>query len=100
MLGARQIGGEGEVERQPLLLQLAAGGFGFRNALLGEVRILPAGEEVFQIPVALAVAHEHKKTVVHSNCPFDELNFICWSMIFPENRDPLSGSCSVGEPKH
>ena len=35
-------------------------------ALLGEIGILPAGEEILQIPFALAVTHEHEKTVAHS----------------------------------
>ena len=31
--------------------------------LLGEVGVLPAGEQVLEVPIALAVAHEHEKTV-------------------------------------
>ena len=65
--GARQVRGEGDVERQPLRLQLAAGLLGLGDALLGEVRILPAGEQVLQIPFALAVTHEHEKTIAHSD---------------------------------
>jgi hypothetical protein len=65
MLGARQVRGEGDVERQPLRLQFAAGVLGFGDTLLGEVRVLPAGEQVFQIPFALAVPHKHEKTVAH-----------------------------------
>ncbi len=50
---------------KPLRLQLAAGFLGLGDALFGEVGILPAGEEVLQIPFALAVAHQHEKTVAH-----------------------------------
>ena len=76
MLGARQHRGEGDVERQALRLQFAAGLLGLGNALLGEIRILPAGEQILQIPFALAVTHEHKKTVAHSqNSVFDFVGF-------------------------
>ena len=50
---------------KPLRLQLAAGFLGFGDAQLGEVGILPAGEEILQVPFALAMTHQHKKTVAH-----------------------------------
>ncbi|MEH2618899.1 hypothetical protein V1285_003845 [Bradyrhizobium sp. AZCC 1620] len=65
MLRPCQVRGEGNVERQPLRLQLAAGLLGLGNALFGEIRVLPAGEQVFQIPFTLPVTHEHKKTFAH-----------------------------------
>jgi hypothetical protein len=65
MLGARQVRGEGNVERQALRLQFTAGVPCLGNALLGEVRIFPAREQVLQIPIALPVTHEHKKTFAH-----------------------------------
>src|SRR5262249_18444627 len=65
MLGAREHRGERDVELKALPPQLAAGVFRLRNALLRQVRILPAREQVFQIPFALAVTHEHEKTIAH-----------------------------------
>jgi hypothetical protein len=35
------------------------------NPLFGEIGILPAGEEILQVPFALAMTHEHEKTVGH-----------------------------------
>jgi hypothetical protein len=64
-LRALQCRGEGDVEGKPLRLELAAGLMGFLHALLGEVDIAPAGEQVFQIPFALAMPHEYEKTVRH-----------------------------------
>src|SRR5664280_1804924 len=37
----------------------------YGDALVGQVDIAPAGEQVLQVPVALAVTHEHEKTVGH-----------------------------------
>ena len=65
VLGARQHRGEGDVERETLRLQFAAGVFRLGNALFGEIGVLPAGEEILQIPFALAMPHEHKKTIAH-----------------------------------
>jgi hypothetical protein len=66
VLRACEHGREGNVERQPLRLQLAPGFLGLGDALRGEIGILPAGEKIFQVPFALAVTHEHEKTFVHS----------------------------------
>ena len=33
--------------------------------LLGQIDVAPAGEQVLQVPLALAVAHEHEKPVGH-----------------------------------
>ena len=49
----------------PLRLELAAGLARFGDALLGQVDVAPAGEQVLQVPLALAVAHEHEKAVGH-----------------------------------
>ena len=67
MLRALQDRREGDVEFQPLRLQLAAGVHCFCDPLLGQVRILPTGEEVLQVPFALAVPHQHKKAIAHCN---------------------------------
>src|SRR5260370_383080 len=65
VLRANQHRGKSDIEFQPLLFQLAAGFFRFSDALFCEIGILPAGEEVFQVPFALAVAHEYEKAVAH-----------------------------------
>ena len=49
---------------KPLRLELAAGRARLRDALLGQVDVAPAGEQVLQVPLALAVAHEHEKAFV------------------------------------
>src|SRR6185437_37942 len=59
-VGALEPRGERHVERDALRLELAAGGFCFLDALFGEVDILPACEQIFQIPVALAVPDKHE----------------------------------------
>ena len=63
--------GEGDIEMQPLRLEFFAGGTRLGDAFLGQTDIAPAGEQIFQIPIALAVAHEHEKPVTHSFFPFD-----------------------------
>ncbi len=65
VLRALEHRGKGDVERQRLCLQFAAGFPGFGDALLGEIGILPAGEEILQVPFALAMTQEHEKTVAH-----------------------------------
>ncbi len=62
---------EGDVEFYPLRLQLAAGFARFRNTLFGQVDVAPAGEKVFQVPVALTMPHEHKKAISHTQKSFN-----------------------------
>ena len=69
-LGPREVGGEGDVELHAHLLQAPAGIACLLDAEIGEARILPAGEQVLQVPFALAVADEHKKAVHVSASPF------------------------------
>lgn len=57
--------GEGRIEMQPFRLQRLTGALGFQHALLGQVGIPPAGEQVLQVPLALAMAHEHKNAFGH-----------------------------------
>src|SRR5262245_21564851 len=54
-----------DVEADALRLELAAGIARFRHAVLSEVDVLPAGEQVGQVPFALTMAHEHKQAVSH-----------------------------------
>src|SRR5690606_32734484 len=58
--------GESDIEGKSLRLQLAAGLLRFGDALRREIDVAPAREQVLQIPFALAVTHEHEKTVGHS----------------------------------
>ena len=66
VLSAGQRRGEGDVEGETLRFQLLAGGLGFGDTEFGEVGILPAREQVLQVPVALAMPHEHEETITHS----------------------------------
>ena len=50
-------------KRSPCALSLLPGGARLGDALLGQVDVAPAGEQVLQVPFALAVAHEHEKPV-------------------------------------
>src|SRR5205085_10799992 len=65
-LGANERRREGDVEPQALRLELAAGGARFSDALLAQIDVAPAGEQVFEIPFALAVAYQHEKTIGHA----------------------------------
>jgi hypothetical protein len=50
-------------------LQRLGAGLGLLDAELGQVRVLPAGEEVFQVPFALAVADKDERSG-HGDFPF------------------------------
>ena len=62
-LGALEVRGEADVEREALRLELAPGGLRLGDADLGQVDVLPAGEQVLEVPLALAVTREHQETV-------------------------------------
>ena len=66
MLRANECRGEGDIEADVLRLELAPGGARFPDTVVGEADVTPAGEEVFQIPLALAVTHEHENSLTHS----------------------------------
>ena len=69
MLGANQRRRVRDIEANTLRLELSPGGLRFRDALFSQSDIAPAGEQIFFVPLALAVAHEHKKPVTHSLIP-------------------------------
>ena len=50
--------GEGHIEIRAFRFQHGAGAMGFGHAFLGEVDVLPAGEHIEPIALALAMAHE------------------------------------------
>ena len=58
-----EIGREGDVELNAHRLQAPAGIACFLDAEIGEARILPAGEQVLEVPFALAVAGKDEKAV-------------------------------------
>ena len=64
-LRADEHRGEGDVEFKPLRLELAPGRVRLLDPPRAQVDVAPAGEQVFLVPVALAVAHEHKQSVGH-----------------------------------
>jgi hypothetical protein len=46
----------------PERLQPLSGRSGLGDAFLGEVGILPAGEEILEVPLALAMPNEYQET--------------------------------------
>ena len=52
--------GEGEVDMGALSFQHGAGAMGLGHAFLGQVDVLPAGEHVEPVPLALAVTDENE----------------------------------------
>ena len=50
--------GESHIEMGALGLQHGAGAMGLGHAFLGQVDVLPAGEHIEPVPLALAMAHE------------------------------------------
>jgi hypothetical protein len=63
VLRADQRGGEREIERQPARLQPAPRRARLLDSPRREIRVPPAGEQVFEIPVALAVAQENEEAI-------------------------------------
>ena len=49
----------------PCVLELVAGFARFRDTFFGQIDVAPSGEQVLQVPVALAMAHEYEKAVGH-----------------------------------
>src|SRR5450631_1029405 len=78
-LRADERRGEGDVELDALAFKLAAGLARFGDAFVGQVDIAPAGEQVLQVPVALAVTHEDEKAVSH----FAEVSLFNFCAILP-----------------
>ena len=77
--GAFEDGGVGDVEREAFVFEEFTGGFGFGAAFIAEFDVGPAGESVFFIPGAFAVADENEfihgiianaaKDVYTNGCP-------------------------------
>ena len=65
-LGAFERRGKRDVETQSLCFEFAPGVARFGDPLLGQIDIAPAGEQIFLVPLALAVAHEHKQALTHT----------------------------------
>jgi len=62
VLGADQDRSEGDVEFEAGVPDGLRAGLGFFDAEFGEIRILPACEQVFQVPFALAVADKDERS--------------------------------------
>src|SRR5690606_23663727 len=62
MLGALERGGVVEVGQVPGGLDPPACRTGLGDPLLGEVRVLPASEQVLEVPLAFAMADEDQRT--------------------------------------
>src|SRR5215469_13716152 len=60
MLRALERASEGGVESVACRLEHGAGAMRLEHAFLGEVHVLPAGEAVQPVPLALAVADENE----------------------------------------
>ena len=60
VLGALEGGGIVKIGLIALGLDELAGGAGFGDALFRQVRVLPAGEQVLEVPFALSVTDENE----------------------------------------
>jgi hypothetical protein len=58
-----QQAGEGEVDMCALGLKHGAGAMGLGHAFLGQVDVLPAGEHIEPVPLALAVTDENERVL-------------------------------------
>ncbi|BCG91912.1 hypothetical protein MesoLj131a_07760 [Mesorhizobium sp. 131-2-1] len=70
-------------------------------ALLGQIYVAPAGEQVLQVPFALAVAHEHEGS--RHVCSFEFEQFQeKWAAVFrPELRkDKIFGEAASAQAEH
>src|SRR5271166_5819896 len=81
---------EAYVEEETLRLELAAGGACLRDAVLGEVDVLPAGEEIPEIPLALAMTHQHENPLDHYPGLRTSINHHASRARPPSNRVPAS----------
>lgn len=61
-LGADKIRGEGDIELDAVVGKCLAAGLGFLDAEFRQVWITPAGEQVLQVPVALAMPDKDEST--------------------------------------
>jgi hypothetical protein len=69
MLRARQHAGVGDIEAEPAGFQFVTCRTSFIDTLLRQIGIAPAGEQVFLVPLALTMAHQHQDTVAHFSSP-------------------------------
>ena len=65
VLRPHEIGGEGYIKLHPQRLEALTGMGGFLHTQRGQFGITPAGEQVFQVPITLAVPHQHQKPLRH-----------------------------------
>ena len=84
VLGALQNAREGNIEFDAVIPDHAAGNAGFDHALLGQIGIAPAGEQVESVPFALTVAHEHENIVCQRVCHslVGAFSVVRWSSVY------------------
>ena len=63
VLGADERRGEGEVEGDPVRLHSAPGLLGLLDARRAQIDVAPSGEQVLEVPFALAVAQQDEETI-------------------------------------
>src|SRR5262249_19424735 len=88
MLRAHERRGESDVEAKALHLQPAPSRLRFLDAFLGQTDIAPAGKQVFQIPLALAMAHEDENTLTHWFLPCAVPVILRWPRSGPRRIRP------------
>src|SRR5688572_5156448 len=74
MLGALEGAREGDVEPVSRLFEFSASRLGFLHPQRTEIRVLPAGKQVLEVPIALSVTDEHQischpNPTAHSRSP-------------------------------
>src|SRR5271154_4015948 len=67
VLRADKIGREGVIKQKPLRLQRVAAGMRLSDPNVREIGVFPSGEEIFEVPFALAVPHENEKALHESS---------------------------------
>ena len=70
VLGADERRGKGKVECDAMRLEAPAGLLGLFDACRGQIHIAPAGEQVLEVPFALAMAQQDQETFVGSHLSF------------------------------
>ena len=60
--GASEYGGKRNVEDQSFVFQRSPACPCFLDSLLGEVYVRPAGEQISEVPVTLAVAYQDQRS--------------------------------------
>src|ERR1700731_1385408 len=76
---ADEIGREGAIEGKSVRLEAFPGRACLRHALASEIWVFPTSEKVLEVPIALAVAHEHENAIHVSTL----LDVCVWQRLSP-----------------